>query len=65
MLSLKNVCASCMHLFAVGSSVLLSFFVYNNSFEYWIYLDFISAFDQAFTPYIYLKSNSIRIMKVF
>ena len=33
MLSLKNVGASCMYLFSVGSGILLSFIAYNSNFK--------------------------------
>ena len=41
MLSLKNVNAACMHLFSVGSSILLSFIAYSSNLNVWIYLSFI------------------------
>ena len=63
--SLKNVCASCIHLFAVGSSILLFSIAYNRNYECLDIFRPYLAFNQALTPSIYLKSYSITIKKLF
>ena len=53
-----------MHLFAVGSSILI-FTEYNRNLEYLNILRLYLAFNLAFAPSIYAKSYSITITKIF